>query len=761
MFEREIEQNGSLIFEKRGRNLPSALGRNNPGLPQDAKNGGTIISSLDSTAANAIHKQLMGHYRRELARQEDARLEMSMDEDFVDHIQWSQQEIAELAARGQVPMVLNVTATAVNWVLGTERRASMDWKVLSRTKEGVKHAEFKSELMKHAADVNREPFQQSRAFREAVCAGISFLEGGQSDESNAAPVYGRCESWRNMLWDSTAIEWDMNDARYMFRTKWVDGDIACSMFPKRQGAIEFAMKKRLSFGISDIDYHGDQAMDSLEQAHFETFGGIGLGEFAARDRVRLIEAWFTRPTVVPIIKGGQFNGEMFDEWSPGHWREIRDERASLAAVPRRTMHCAIMTDGALLSYRLSPYRHNRYPFTPVWGNRRARDGMPYGLVRGLRDLNRDINKRASKSLHILSAKTVFVEEDAVEDLDELRDEAARPDAVIVYKTGRPAPQIATDHNLAAAHMDMLRHNVGMIHETSGVTGENLGQATNAVSGKAILAKQNQGALTTSHYFDNLRFARAVHGEKQLVNIEQFYTAEFQYRITNARGNAEYRTINTDPLDGDDAVTLTRADFVVSEDDWRATVRQAQAESLLDLFSKLAATAPQIVIQTLDLLVEALDVPKRDEMVKRIRQITGQADPDADPNNPDPDQLKIQQQKDAQAQLAARAAEAELSGAEAKARETAAKAQKLELENKSKDRAATDEEIQRIRSAIAAAIEIAGAQQFAEVADTVLRNARAAAAAPDNAVPALPAPTQDAQMPVPVPQQAQPQPAPAM
>ncbi|MBW7057575.1 hypothetical protein KY389_12865 [Paracoccus bogoriensis] len=47
------------------------------------------------------------------------------------------------------------------------------------------------------------------------------------------------------------------------------------------------------------------------------------------------------------------------------------------------------------------------------------------------------------------------------------------------------------------------------------------------------------------------------------------------------------------------------------------------------------TAPQIVIQTLDLTVEALDVPKRDEIVKRIRQITGAADPDEDPNNPSP------------------------------------------------------------------------------------------------------------------------------
>ena len=57
---------------------------------------------------------------------------------------------------------------------------------------------------------------------------------------------------------------------------------------------------------------------------------------------------------------------------------------------------------------------------------------------------------------------------------------------------------------------------------------------------------------------------------------------------------------------------------------------------MKLQGKLAATAPQIVMTCLDLVVEALDVPKRDELVKRIRQMTGVADPDEDPNNPSPE-----------------------------------------------------------------------------------------------------------------------------
>lgn len=730
MFETEIEQSGSIIYQKaRTEAGPSLLGAENPRLPA-LRAGSKVISPLDTPEALEVHRKLIGHYRRELARQEDGRAEMATDEDIVDHIQWTDEEIAELAARGQVAIVFNVTATAINWVLGSERRASMDWRLLARTKEGIKHAERKTELMKHVADVNKSQFAQSRAFRDAVVAGLGWLETGQGGEGTGTVVYDRAESWRNMLWDSTSIEWDMEDARYMFRSKWLDADLAAAMYPRRAGLIQHSLRSSTSSigGLYGYDGTGDVPMDSAEEAHFNHFGAVGMGEFSARDRVRLVECWFKKPTVVPVMKGGQFAGEVFDEWSPGHWSDVKNERASLAAVPRNVMHVAIFTESGLLEYRQSPYRHNRYPFTPVWGNRRANDRMPYGLVRGLRDINRDLNKRVSKSLHILSSTRIFVEQDAVEDIEDLRDEAARPDAVIVHKIGRPAPVVATDQNLAAAHMDMMANDVNMIRETSGVTGENLGQRTNATSGKAIIAKQEQGALTTSHYFDNLRFARSVHGEKIIVNIEQFYTEKFQFRVTNGRGNPEYREINANPLEGDDAIALTRADYVVDEDDWRASVRQAQAEQLLDLFSKLAATAPQIVVQSLDLLVEALDVPKRDELVKRIRQMTGVTDPDADPQNPDPETVALEQQKAAQAQMQQRAAEAEIAGAEAKARETAAKADKLGLENLAKQRSLTGDEIQRLRDAVAAAVEIAGAAAVAQVADTVLQQAEQKAAA---------------------------------
>ncbi|WPZ30751.1 hypothetical protein T8A63_07250 [Sulfitobacter sp. OXR-159] len=633
---------------------------------------------LDSPQGWNLHTNLMGHYIRELDRQAENRVQMAMDEDFYDHIQFTEDELEILAERGQAPLVFNMIHTSVNWVLGSQRRSTMDYRILARNERGVQAAERKTQLLKHVSDASHFESATADAFQSAVKAGVGWLEACQGSDDDHAKVIMRSENWRSMLYDSTAVRYDLEDARYQMRVKWLDVDIAMGLWRHRAGMIERAANESGS-GMFMSDDLGDDAMDFQEIEHFHSYaGGNRQNAVANRDRVRVIECWFKR--MVPdaaVMKGGQFHGELFDPYSPGHVAEYNEGRAFLSTRPRQVVHCALLTDSGLLDVRRSPYRHNRFPFTPLWGYRRARDGMPYGMIRGLRDIQRDLNRRAAKSLHHLSTTRVTVEEGAVDDLEELRNEAARPDAVIQYKQGKQAPKIEADRDIAAAHVDMMSRDAQMIQQVSGVTDENLGRKTNATSGKAILARQDQGQLTTSLFFDNLRLSRAIHGEKSLIMVEQYYTEEDEFRITDSRGNPDFVAINNG--DPENSIAEFKADFVVSEEDWRATARQAQAEQLLELAGRLSSTAPQMVVGIMDLIVEALDVPKRDELVKRIREVTGQEDPDADPDNPTPEEAERMAAKQAQNELQQRAAMAELSEKEADAAKTKAEAEKASAE----------------------------------------------------------------------------------
>lgn len=638
----------------------------------------TPAGKLDSQDVISQWNRLKSLWVTELDRQNESRIDQARDADFYDSIQWDEADIAVLRARNQLPLVFNVIATTIDWVIGSEKRSRTDFKILPRRKQDGAPAQRKSELLKYLEDVNRTQFDVSRAFEDAAKVGLGWMEDGWQDDSDGEPIYSRYESWRCMLYDSRATRSDLEDARFIGRKKWLDLDMAKAMFPKRGDLLDRSVQDPGT--LTTIDSLSDEAMDSVETTN-STMSISGAAAPYDRSRVPVYEVWFKVPVKTAKIRGGMFSGEVYDEASPGHVAEVASGEAQKVDRVQMRVHVMIFTEAGVLWLSESPYRHNRYPFTPIWCKRRDRDNAPYGIIRNIRDIQVDINKRASKALHIISTNKVIMEDGAVDDINELAEEIAKPDAIIVKKSGKSL-EINTDRDLSQWHLEMMSRDIGMIQQVGGVTDENLGRTTNAVSGIAIQARQNQGQLATAGIFDNLYFARQVRGEKLLSLIEQFMSAKKQFRITNSRGGPEYVSINDGMPQND--ITLTKADFIISEEDWRATMRQAQTDALLDMLGKLAPVAPQLLMSTLDIIVEMMDIPMRDEIVKRIRQVTGQRDPDAQEMTPE-EQQKAQSAQQAQqmqmqiamAQLQKAAAEAQRIAAQAE--ETRAKTAKINMD----------------------------------------------------------------------------------
>lgn len=727
--------------ENKTRVVPARTDEADPTHGETA-NAGTRQSELDEERTRHLHSRLMSFYRQELDRQEENRAEMATDEDYYDNIQWTAEEIDALKERGQAALVYNVIATSVNWIIGSEKRGRSDFKVLPRRKDGSKAAERKTALLKYLSDVNWLSFERSQAFEEAAKAGIGWLESQIQDEDDGEPIYAGAESWRNIIFDSTYRRLDMSDCRYLFRVKWVDLDVAIALFPDRAGQLELSATDGFdTWGADDED--GDQAMDSQEYERAST----GVGRDAVhhgRKRVRLIEAWFRQPESVPKLKGwkSDFRGEAFDPEDERHQEEVESGRAVAAVSPMMRMHCALMTTNDMLWMGPSPYRHNRYPFTPIWGFRRSRDGMPYGVIRFMRGMQDDVNKRMSKALYILSSNKVVMDDGAVDDIEDFRHEVARPDAVIVKKQGKELV-LNVDRDLAPAHLELASRSINMIQQVGGVTDELLGRATNAVSGVAIERRQEQGSVGTNKLFDNLRLAFQQHGEKELSLIEQFMTEEKQFRITSSRGTPEYVAVN-DGLPEND-ITRTKADFIVDEAEWRATMRQAAVSELMQLAQNLP---PEVTMAMLDLMVENMDIPNRDEIVKRIRQLTGQRDPDAEELTPEEQQIEqanaMQQQFNMEmAQLQKAELTAKVQKAEADAMVAVANTRKIDAQ-------AVREGVNAMRDATEAAQAAAIFPQIAPLADGMLQEAGWQEQASAQPMPPMQAP------PMPPPMQQQPE-----
>lgn len=616
------------------------------------------------------HDELQRFQRRkawfsmEWQRQEANRFQMALDEDYYDSLQWTEEEAAAVRSRGQNPVVFNETKPTIDWLIGTERRMRRDFKVLSRNseaKEAAADAEIKTKLLKYLADVNRTPFERSAAFDDAVKAGVGWLEVGVSNDPEQEPIFVRAESWRNCLHDSLGDRADLTDSRYFFRFKEVDLDIAQAWFPDKKVELERASN-------AGIDGGSDEGWSGI----FPSLGLIGRANMPAKYIHYDADAWINNPRKrVLLIECWNF--------------EPVAEKDGINGMPRvrMRMHVSIMTKLETILEAPSPYKHNKFPFVPVWCYRRKRDRLPYGVVRPIRGPQDDLNKRMSKSLFEASSRQLRVEKGAIDkktmSLEELRAEENSPDGISVFNDGAlSGGKVQSVERKSDANFQLMlaQEDKAAIRGASGVSMEQRGAQGNVIAAKGIIAKHEQGALLTAEPFDNLLLAHQLEGELQVALIEQFYTDEKTFSITGDRFKLDYTTINaTDPVTGEklNDVTRYKANFVTGDAPWRQTLAEAAFESAMQMLGQLAPVAPQVVASIIDLVFEWSDLPNKQLIVQRIRQATGAVDPD---EGETPEQLALKKQK---AELAQVQFQAELAGLRAAVAEAQAKGEKLSAE----------------------------------------------------------------------------------
>lgn len=630
-------------------------------------------------------------YDQEWERQAHNRYQMAIDEDYYDSLQWTEEDAAELMERGQAPVVYNEIKPTIDWMIGTERRTRIDYKVLPRRKEGNDDAEVKTKLMKYLSDANKEPYARSHSFASSCKAGLGWLEVGVRGDQTDEPIFYRSQNWRYMLYDSNGVERDLSDSRYVFRWKYLDEDVACAYFPERNSIIKSSVIDG-AYSVTaenedELWYMGARVTEpgqdyaSASTGKYRPYDGSAFST-TRRKRVKFVECWYRLPVRVKIIHGGQFDGDVFDARSTAHKGEYDVGNCTLFDKVVMQVRVAIYTEKGLVWESESPYNHDRFPFVPIWAYRRSRDNAPYSPIRSMRDPQDSLNKRGSKALWIVSSNRVIMDKGAVDDIDDLRDEVARPDSIIEKNPGKQL-DIERDIALAEEHLRLMDRDMVYIRNGGGVTNENLGRQTNADSGKAIIARQEQGGVVTTEIFDNLRYAVQLAGEMELSLIEQYYTDEKVVRIVGDRGTAQFVEVNQeDPETGEilNDITAMHADFVVSEQNYRDSLRQAMYESLFDVVSRLAQMQPQIALNLLDLVVEMADIPNRDELVARIRQISGMRDPEAEATPEEQAaEAKQKQLMDLQQQMALERARAELDEIVAKRDKLSADAVKQKLE----------------------------------------------------------------------------------
>jgi hypothetical protein len=607
---------------------------------------------LDTPDASFRLKKLQMWRRQARVAQSENRTQMAIDEDYYDGIQLEAEDLAILSDRNQPPLVYNVIKNAINWVLGTEKKSRFDWRVLPRQKKGAAAAKTKTSVLKYVNDVSMAEYMRSEAFTEAVCAGLGWLEFGARNTDEV--LFVSSERWRNMWFDHLGLRADTMDWRFVLREKWTDLDVALAMFPDRTEEL-----KVLAEGVNSLyPYHPDDTVITDNATEFDLESDLDSlfgGPFdSMRQRVKLIEMDYRMPERVDILKMrdldtpyGALHGAIFRSDEPEHQYLVKGGYFTTENAVKMVVRHAMWAGNIFLQDALTRYNHNRFRFVPIFCYRRKRDNQPYGIIRDIRDPQSDLNMRKSKSLFLMTANQIVIEKNATDDVMDFHNEMQRADGIAVVGEGKIEKWKQVKHEaMISEHSSMAQDDERFIHSISGVTNDSEWQSRRELSGKAISLMQSQGATAHGVVFDNYYRAIQFGGEIMLSNVEQFYDKEKEIRITGNQSLDKFITINDGSAET--SITALKADFIVSKQDYRDTIRQNMLDQFFELVTNLAKVTPEVAVVLLDLAISMMDdLPYKDEAVARIRKISRQHAPDEELS--DEEKVQIQQEEAKMAQ----------------------------------------------------------------------------------------------------------------
>lgn len=344
---------------------------------------------------------------------------------------------------------------------------------------------------------------------------------------------------------------------------------------------------------------------------------------------------------------------------------VRERMAKSCKVTQR-----FMSGVEILETRDWPGRY--IPIIPVYGDEFDIEGKRYfrSLIHSAVDAQRMFNywRTASTELVALAPKVPYIGPKGAFDHDQDRWNTANTKShPYLEYTGQVPPQRQPlDMGTAAGALQEALNASDDIKSIIGLYDASLGARSNETSGRAIMARQREGDVSTFHFIDNMSRAIRHTGRVLIDLIPKVYSSERIIRVLGEDGKQEAKPINqpypqVDPKTGQPVVdemgqaimalhdlTAGKYDLTVTTGPSFTSRREEAAASMTEMVRAFPAAAPIIMPK----LAKQLDWPGADEIAEEMEQLSsGQLPPEAQKAMQDM-QAKLQQLSQENQQLKA-------------------------------------------------------------------------------------------------------------
>lgn len=169
----------------------------------------------------------------------------------------------------------------------------------------------------------------------------------------------------------------------------------------------------------------------------------------------------------------------------------------------------VFTDDCLLDIN-DEYPGKVLPFVTITGERGMYDSRVHyhGLVRGIKEVQREYNYLKSEAIASISNRPkamAIAEENALENHIEDWAGANRVAKAVLFKKKGSEVTILEPPSPPVGYMQLADANVQVMKMITGIYAPSTGEHVDAASGKALKYEQAQGALSTYHFLDSLKY----------------------------------------------------------------------------------------------------------------------------------------------------------------------------------------------------------------------------------------------------------------
>lgn len=611
-------------------------------------------SGVDSTfhgqdfakvSKGALDLKELNQFLDDMRHQPNWRDRAEQEADFYDGNQLDHEELASLKARGLPPVVVNLIAPTIDLVLGMEAKTRTDWVVKGEnektTQDLVDALSFK---LQQAERKTRADRACADAYAKQMKIGLGWVEVRRNTNPFEFPYIVQEIDRREIWFDWRAKDPELKDARYLVRRRWFDADVLVEMFPDHAELIRHSSTHWAGWDIRSLT---GASQEFAQDWQYERDWGWEESEWrdATRPRMCLYEVWYRRWIRGDILRLPSGRVVEYDKKNAMHSAAVSNGllQPEKALFPK--MRRAYFIGPHRVSDDPSPYPHADFPYIPFWGKREDKTGTPYGLIRPMIPLQKEVNRRRAKMLWQLSAVRVVADKDAVDDWSTLGTEISRPDAHVKLNPARQnrqqTIQIDDHQGLSEQQYKTYLDSKDGVNRVVGVFQSQLGEQVPGQSGIAINQLIEQGTTTLAELNDNFRFARTCVGERLLAMVQEDLakmgatTVRVEQPGKRWGKSIPLNTPARDDVTGieyrENDVMRAQLNLELADVPTNATYRGHLFTQLTELVKGLPE---QYQAMLLPMVLEASDFPGRWDMIDKIRKANGELPEDLAGLSPD-------------------------------------------------------------------------------------------------------------------------------